>query len=66
MAKNNQKKEKAARNRENAMKYRKKTASKRGGPRRPGPSQSQGQGPAPSQGQQAPAQAPTQQAPAGS
>ncbi len=35
MAKNNQKKEKALRNRENARKYRKKTSStKRGGPRR--------------------------------
>ena len=33
MAKNNQKKEKAARNRENARKYRKKTAK----PRRSGP-----------------------------
>lgn len=35
MAKNNQKKEKALRNLENARKYRKKTASKRRGPGRP-------------------------------
>jgi hypothetical protein len=35
MAKNNQKKEKAARNRENAMKYRKKSSSKGRPPRKP-------------------------------
>lgn len=35
MAKNNQKKEKAARNRENAQKHRKKTSAKGRPPRKP-------------------------------
>lgn len=39
MAKNNQKKEKAARNREYAQKFRKRSSAKRGGKRR-GPSTS--------------------------